>query len=116
MNNREMNLRAWHREKKEMIWGSLLFWFTAISKMGNGREVFNSCDWMQFTGLHDKHGKKVYEGDIVRVGKMLRKVIFVDAKFQLTGIDNAHNALYDLQPSDELEIIGNLYENPELLN
>ena len=74
-----------------------------------------SYELLQFTGLKDKNGREIFEGNIVHIGDMDRQVVFIDAKFQLTGIDKIDNAFYDLQPSEELVIIGNIYENPELL-
>lgn len=76
----------------------------------------------QFTGLHDKNGKKIYEGDIVRyslddrqdVGYIgfhaLSASFRVIAKHTDFGIGN-RGGLHELQ----LEVIGNIYDNPELL-
>jgi len=74
----------------------------------------------QFTGLRDKNGKEIYEGDIIRNVKGLVKTqsgeyeddaeVFVvkyeDAKF---------NVSYYAQVANSLEIIGNIHDNPELL-
>lgn len=71
---------------------------------------------MQFTGLRDKNGKEIYEGDIVQV--ISTKKIY--APFEVILPEFWHGTV--LMPCDNtsllglFEIIGNIYENPELLN
>jgi uncharacterized phage protein (TIGR01671 family) len=69
---------------------------------------------MQFTGLLDKNGKEIYEGDIVEgvKGAFPRSTVtFLDGGFQI-GDDWA--ARWRISHFD-MEIIGNIYENPEML-
>ena len=87
----------------------------------------------QFTGLHDKNGKEIYEGDILQLKRLDGSVLFYKI-FSVKGgfAFNAHqddfykpqSEIYfyestsDMQSSSfirTLEIIGNVYENPELL-
>jgi hypothetical protein len=78
---------------------------------------------MQFTGLHDKNGKEIYEGDIVRiiVAKRNYTVEYNDYCFKLIHADPKlqrmiWGPLYRLQELNfEVEIIGNIFETPELL-
>lgn len=81
----------------------------------------------QFTGLRDKNGKEIYEADIVRgkdyTGLKREGIIAYDnygAKYIITPNTKSqyreHDTIEDLCPADEyLEVIGNIWDNPELL-
>jgi uncharacterized phage protein (TIGR01671 family) len=89
---------------------------------------YGDCEnLMQFTGLLDKNGKEIYEGDILKytyqdvmeiegVGKCNYRVAFQDGAFGWMG--NITNSFFSFaaEPLDNCEIIGNVFENPELLN
>lgn len=102
------------------------FDFLLEDKNGNTiREWGKNLDLMQFTGLHDKHGKEIYEGDIVKSPDTLANDQYISqvvweslrAGFYLPSMGGsglANISIHGFQ-SDELEVIGNVYENPELL-
>jgi len=88
-------------------------------------ESFDSIKLMQFTGLLDKNGNEIYSGDIVRCSYGAGKVIYHCGCFMVEWIDDdgadmeflfSHNGRRKRQDGYEFEVIGNIYENPELLN
>lgn len=78
---------------------------------------------MQYTGLKDKNGKEIYERDIVDTvydGELFTGVVVYDESeldFKATnGKENYGSNFQYLPCCEEVEVIGNAYENPELLN
>lgn len=72
---------------------------------------------MQYTGLKDKNGKEIYEGDVLQGQDFpTTQVHFNDGGFALTKGAHGEQLLHRWVVSHfEMEIIGNIYENPELL-
>lgn len=77
----------------------------------------------QYTGLTDKDGKKIFEGDIVKIedddGNTnfsdggIGDVVFYRGIWYVSG--EVHNGLYDLERNYYVSVIGNIHDNPELL-
>ena len=110
---RELKFRAWD--------GKQLGYFTFEDICANGDYIytdkgneFNSdMEIMQYTGLKDKNGKDIYEGDIVDWFDESFKVVFHYAAFDLQS-KTRQIPIYEVKIT-ETKIIGNIHENPELL-
>lgn len=119
--SRTIKFRAWSVKGKRMYTAGFQvspFNGVALSLRGEGTAEgwYRNDDLllMQFTGLTDRHGKEVYEGDVVRktscgdYGKV-GVVVYEKAGFQIgEGWDG-------LSLDAEIEVLGNLYEHPELV-
>jgi uncharacterized phage protein (TIGR01671 family) len=67
---------------------------------------------MQYTGLKDSNKKEIYEGDILKAGNIIGTVFYKAPAFEL----KTKTTEVFLICNDTFEIIGNIYENPEMLN
>jgi uncharacterized phage protein (TIGR01671 family) len=124
---REIKFRAWDEEKKRMLYsnesydyGNVEFGFID----GELCVIRYRCGWnnhaipnklesvkniMQYTGLKDRNGREIYEGDIVECGiANIRSIVTFEK-----GAFRPVNMFDDTQTS--VKVIGNIYKNPELL-
>ena len=115
---REIKFRAWSEPLKLMQFFELV---NNNGMLGKNREIHReNYKIMQYTGLKDKNGKEIYEGDILLCD-------WDDKRYPPHNIGpvkwDKENASWDLgeggspwqDAKTHFEVIGNIYENPELL-
>jgi len=113
--NREIKFRAWDPRAKAMEFTpNLELWWNE-----DGSLDFDEFTFMQYTGLKDKSGVEIYEGDILALedpeDNSIQQVVFHNGKFQGYFIGGDDWPVY-VDIWEEFIVIGNIYENPELLN
>lgn len=134
---REIKFRAWNKEMKYMSpveqlneMKSVLIYIPEQSNEDGDVEwdvefiPMEKVELMQFTGLKDKSGKEIYEGDIVKSWNIpktnysIREIRWGSpryAGFYLCSGEHNLEALIDAVCEAHIEIIGNIYQNPDLL-
>ena len=82
-----------------------------------GFEEFEYSELMEFTGLCDKNGEDIYEGDIVKFLNGIFEVIWCNEKasFMLKNKEYKEFLNFICENNNGMEIVGNIYENPELI-
>ncbi len=141
MNMREIKFRAWDRDHKRFVY----FDFSDLESMNtmfDNDGLTEYCDfygmYQQFTGLYDKNGKEIYEGDIVETTLTGKKPPHPNAYPKLTTVVTYNEKLGGFIPFcypqivvtkgnfsvdrpllstlvESYEVIGNIYENPRLI-
>jgi len=137
---REIKFRVWDHQHKEMmfenpsrLWvqrdGTLCFGKTFGKERSGGDFDWKQWDELKFevqqlTGLKDKTDKDIYEGDIIKYYRLFEKdknikgllsvIEFKNGgfRFDLKGFNEYNTQLND---QEEVEVLGNIFENPELL-
>jgi uncharacterized phage protein (TIGR01671 family) len=113
---REIKFRAWDGQR--MLVGVTPIWYVSEIdgkyKLVYGRAV----QIMQYTGLLDKNDKEIYEGDVLLFlpTKENYTMGFREGSFDLIDFDNyGHDQCRAFEDENDWEVIGNIYENPELV-
>lgn len=124
--SREIKFKAWLKKQKKMVEVHKIDFqdrvithylddlpFPTLIKCS-----FDDVELMQYTGLKDKNGKEIYDGDIMKVTppiwakEGIFKVIYDNGRFIITDNKVWQNIGTLVEYS---EVIGNIYDNPELL-
>jgi len=140
---REIKFRAWDNSNQRMEYNVaiLLLWENAVwphttdyyhstQQWTDEDGMIYNPELMQFTGLKDKNGKEIYEGDIVKYNGFYEGDHFEEGGIAyITWDEEGHSVCFDDKIGQMLylcstwdlaknhggEVIGNIYENPELL-
>ena len=131
---REIKFRAWLKEEKKMVNVETIdFTDKSIQYLEKNefinayllrRVSFDDVELMQYTGVKDKNGKEIYEGDIIKYKfpydtrlKHISPVKFLETEASFGIKDRYGNEipLYTISANNYFEVIGNIYENKNLL-
>ena len=126
---REIKFRAYHKERKEMFEIASIDFEEKKAALSNGiikllNVDFKQFELLQYTGLKDKNGKEIYEGDIIKYKfpydkriKHISPVKFLETEASFGIKDRYENEipLYTASSNNYFEVIGNIYENKNLL-
>jgi uncharacterized phage protein (TIGR01671 family) len=130
---KELKFRIWYKLSNRMIYIEDPISNTYKITIGGSLVQYdvycgNELELMQYTGLKDKNGVEIYEGDILSVDENFRKITECEGKNVLVSFHEgafmygrcgdpfyANTYLWMGIQSKSLEVIGNIHENPELL-
>ena len=127
---REHKFRAWDKKRKEWlgvnlqmsITDGLLWWQFGFGCKPFSMDECRDIELMQYTGLKDMNGNEIYEGDVLK-----EKGWGDEYDYWCYGVIDFHNGCFQIEGSPlfewlnesadflELEVVGNIHENPELM-
>ena len=124
---REIKFRAWNKDENSMVDLKAITPLALSSSMNNqmalqGKDglflpFFDNVELMQYTGLKDKNGKEVFEGDIVsKAGAFIVWSEDLSCWCFAFKNDSIQTPLFHIRKAtSEMDVIGNIYENANLL-
>lgn len=124
---REIKFRAWDKKRKEWVHKESCSILGGWMNRPNGNHVrleeLNDIEIVQYTGLRDSkrtkeypEGQGIYEGDIIEADGRIFTVVYDRASFAIKAPHREKViALLSVAQHNGCQVIGNIYENPELL-
>ena len=129
---REIKFRAWHKEKKilrEVLEISFSGRYVILAGFGSFGEIeapIRDVELMQYTSVNDKRGVEIYEGDIVKFESSVPipegpdypkegQMGVIEYGFCDYYVDTKSPCRFNLDELGDWIVVGNIYENPELL-
>lgn len=125
---KELKFRVWDKERETFLNNVFinsdgkLYEFSKDTMFGTAISFLDSENKkiLQYTGLHDKNGKEIFEGDIIKIKDETYRITWNGcfSSFDMTNIAKAkqYKDLYILNKNfEKSEIVGNIYQNRELL-
>ena len=126
---RELKFRAWSKTSKKYNYKVLVGNNNPKDKNYTCNLILSDGKWLhfdefcgdieQYTGVKDKNGTEIYEGDIIKVERdgTIYRVEWLYSGF---GLEPRHNAPYypslgNVELREKIEVIGNVHQNPELV-
>ena len=132
--SREIKYRAWLKEEKKMVIVETIDFSEKSIQYLEKNEIIDAyllrttfledIELMQYTGIKDENGKEIYVGDILKYNfpydgrlKHVSPVKFIETEASFGIKDRYENEipLYRIAANNYFEVIGNIYENEELL-
>ena len=129
---REIKFRAWDK-KYSVMWQGIeltkLLHYLIFQKMPNAdayralKDHYGEIEWLQYTGIKDKNGKEIFGGDLLCMSgdtTAYYEVFYHDGEACFSCARSHYNSsrcggYIPSLDNNKLEVIGNIYENPELL-
>lgn len=134
---REIEFKAWHKIEKRMIdpvieidltkGNQRICWYETMADAMSGcitDESMNNVELLQYTGLQDKNGREICEGDILQIPDLYETPENTSTTYHTAAVDfEQYGFRVDGSPlcedyqyiSDECEVVGNIYENADLI-
>lgn len=118
---KDKTVRCWVPSKKTMLVGSMSYWFNATASSRVNPLPFGV--WTEGTGIPDKHGKEIFDQDIIKqrlqneFGSKEEQIGLMEwsEEHMCWGIKYNTNAGYKFVNADAPEIIGDIFQHPELI-
>lgn len=129
---REIKFRAWDKLHKRLADVASIDFLSGVAMLDDSEDIwrigFGDIVMEQYTGLHDKNGKKIFEGDILKTRKgTIQEVVSLIGNFDGNNMTSQFTCFcagwQNVNPSDVKgwyfsktdEVIGNIHENADLL-